>query len=81
MKTKTVVATETRTAKAWYVRYPLDAHAQGPFRYEEKGFVGADTAVNDGKRMFGAFPVEVWPSGETREVPEYEYSLDVPTEE
>ena len=71
--------TEHRWAKAWYVKYPLDAYALGPYRYEEA--VSATQAVEDAKETFGERPAEVWPNGETVEVAEYEYAVDVPEED
>lgn len=67
------MATETRLAKAWYVKYPLDAYALGPYRYDK--FVGADTVSDEALKQFGERPVEVWPTEATEETDEYEYEV------
>lgn len=66
--------TDYRVALAWYVKYPLDAYAIGPYRFED--FVGADTAVAHAAEQFGEPPCEVWPDGPVREVAEYEFEVD-----
>jgi hypothetical protein len=75
----TIKQTDTRLARAWYVKYPLDAHALGPYRYDE--FVAANRAVEDAEASFGEKPVEVWPTGPVEEIAEYEYEVDVPEED
>ena len=76
MELVTLEQTEYRHAKAWHVQYPLDAYALGPYRYNE--FVPAIQAVEDAEEQFGEKPKEVWPDGETVEVEEYKYEVDVP---
>ena len=65
MELVTLEQTEYRHAKAWYVQYPLDAYALGPYRYNE--FVPASQVVEDAEEQFGEKPKEVWPDGETVE--------------
>lgn len=79
MQLVTIKQTDCRLAKAWYVKYPLDAYALGPYRYDE--FVDANTAVESAEASFGEKPTEVWPDGETQEVQEYEYEVSVPEED
>jgi len=79
METVTVKQTEHRLAKAWYVKYPLDAYALGPYRYEE--FASAEQAAEEAESQFGEKPTEVWPEGEEIEVEEYTYEVDVPEED
>jgi len=79
MKLVTVTDTEHRLAKAWYVKYPLDAYALGPYRFDN--MVPATTAIEQALDQFGERPREVWPDGETEEVDEYEIELDVPEED
>ena len=50
-------------AKAWYVKYPLDAYALGPLRFERP--VDAKEAAMRAEELFGGPPTEVWPSGPT----------------
>ena len=70
---------EYRLAKAWYVMYPLDAYALGPFRFREP--VDANEVVEQAETQFGEKPREVWPDGETVEVEEYTYEVSVPEED
>lgn len=79
MQTTTETNTDTRAARAWYVKYPLDAYALGPYRFDE--FVTADIAVERAVEQFGERPVELWPDGPTQDVPEYEYEVDVPIDD
>jgi len=67
---------EHRLAKAWYIQYPLDAHALGPLRFDE--FVSAEVAAAQAEEQFGERPKELWPEGEEQEVAEYAYTVDVP---
>ncbi len=60
-------------ARRWYVKYPLDAYALGP--YEFKNPVTADVAVEEAKNQFGELPAEVWPDGPTVSTDEYEYEV------
>jgi hypothetical protein len=78
VKLETITATEHRTSDAWYVMYPLDAYAMGPYRFEEP--VTADVVVGRAQEQFGERPCSLWPDGPTEEVNEYEYELDVPGE-
>ena len=66
-------ATDNRAARAWYVKYPLDAYALGPYRYN-KPMTAADVA-EEAKEQFGEYPGEIWPVGATEEVDEYEYAV------
>jgi hypothetical protein len=47
MTAATEKQTDNRLAKAWYILYPLDAYAIGPYRYRQ--FVSAERAVEDAK--------------------------------
>ena len=78
MKLKTETCLEYRLAKAWYVKYPLDACAMGPLWYTK--FVGADRASDDALGLFGERPKEIWPAGPVEEVEPYGYELDCPKE-
>ena len=71
MKTRT--DTEYRQAEAWYVMYPLDAYALGPYRFDEP--VTADVAIERATEQFGEPPASIWPDGPVEEVPEYEIEL------
>jgi hypothetical protein len=64
---------EHRLARAWYVKYPLDAYALGPSRFDTP--VSAGRAAEEARDAFGEFPYEVWPSGPVEEVEEYEYQV------
>ena len=79
MQLVTVKQTEHRLAKAWYVMYPLDAYALGPFRFEQP--VAAHEAVALAEAQFGEKPKEVWPDGQEVEVDEYAYEVSVPEED
>ncbi len=79
MKLVTVNQTEHRLAKAWYVKYPLDAYALGPYCYED--FVPAGRAIEDAEEQFGEKPGELWPEGEEVEVAEYRFETSVPAED
>ena len=70
---KDVKATEDRLASAWYVLYPLDAYAIGPYRFKEP--VCAETVVERAEEQFGEKPIELWPTGPVEEVDEYEFTL------
>ena len=70
----TVSRTEHRLAEAWYVKYPLDTHALGPYRFEH--VVSAIEAIAEAQSQFGERPAEVWPDGPVTEVPEYNIQLD-----
>ena len=70
----TVKSTEHRLAKAWYVKYQLDAYALGPYRYSEP--TPATTAIEQAEKGFGEKPAEVWPDGKVVEVEEYEIELN-----
>ncbi len=80
MKLNTITTTEHRLAKAWYVKYPLDAYALGPYRFDEPA--KATEAIELALSAFGERPCEVWPTGDAdgdvEEVEEYEIQLDVP---
>ena len=78
MKTETITATEYRIARAWYVKYPLDAYALGPYRFEEP--VSAVEVVELAEEQFGAKPSSLWPDGPSEEVAEYEFEIDTPVE-
>jgi len=65
--------TDCRESCAWYVRYPDDSQAMGPFRYNER--VKADRVSDDATKWFGGRPSEVWPDGKVEFVPEYEYEV------
>lgn len=75
MTLETITEKDDREARAWYVKYPLDAYALGPYRYDES--VTAATASEEALEQFGERPAEIWPEGETSQVDEYEYQLDV----
>ena len=79
MQLVTVTSTDYRLAKAWYVKYPLDAYALGPMRFEKpvSAFVVSETA----QIQFGERPNQIWPDGQVEEVDEYEFELDVPDDE
>ena len=79
MQLVTVKQTEHRLAKAWYVMYPLDAYALGPFRFKEP--VDANEAVEQAEAHFGEKPKGVWPDGQEVEVDEYAYEVSVPEED
>jgi len=72
--------TETRigsvAARAWWIKYPLDAYALGPYRYDEP--VTADVASDQAKEQFGERPNQIWSEGPTVDVDEYEYLVDEP---
>ena len=72
-KTRFSSMTEHRLAFAWYIKYPLDAYALGPMRYEDP--VGADRVIEDATEQFGEAPAAIWPTGHTEEVEEYEIEL------
>ena len=78
MKLQTIKSTEHRLAKAWYVKYPLDAYAMGPYRFNTP--VLATKAIEIALEQFGERPNQVWPDGKTEEVDEYEIELDEPEE-
>ena len=63
----------TTLAKAWYVIYPLDPYALGPYRYED--FVPATRAVEDATAAFGEAPSGAWSDGPVKTVEEYEVEL------
>jgi hypothetical protein len=65
--------TDDRAAWAWYILYPLDAYALGPYRFREP--VTADVAVAQAEEQFGELPSNVWPDGRTVEVDEYSYEV------
>jgi hypothetical protein len=75
MPLKTMTSTEHREACAWYVLYPLDAYAMGPYRYPEP--VTADVVIEQALNQFGERPYEVWPDGPCEEVEEYDIQLDI----
>jgi hypothetical protein len=79
MTATTEKQTDNRLAKAWYVLYPLDAHAIGPYGYRQ--FVSAERAVEDAKATFGEYPCEVWPDGPTEETEEYDYPVAISDDE
>lgn len=79
MQLKTVVETEHREAWAWYIKYPLDAYALGPYRYDNP--VSADEVSEEALEQFGERPAEIWPDGPTHELDEYEYQVDVPEDD
>lgn len=73
-----VKSTEHRLARAWYVKYPLDAYALGPLGFFEP--VKATCAIALAREQFGERPCEVWPadrSADITEVEEYEIELEV----
>jgi len=76
MKLQTITNNEYRLAKAWYVKYPLDAYALGPYRFEDP--VPATEVIEMVLKQFGERPTEIWPNGTVEEVEEYEIQLDVP---
>ena len=76
MKLTTTTSTENQLAKAWYVKYPLDPFALGPYRFEE--FVPATDAIEIALGQFDERPCAVWPEGKVEEVDEYEIELDLP---
>lgn len=78
MKTETITETEERVARAWYVMYPLNAYAIGPYRFEHP--VSAVEVVERAEEQFGEKPANVWPDGPTEEVEEYEFELEIPGE-
>ena len=63
--------TSTTSARAWYVKYPLDAFAMGPYRYDEP--VTADVPSDQALEQFGERPGDIWADGSTVDVDEYEY--------
>lgn len=72
----TVKSTDNQVAAAWFVKYPLDFHALGPYRFDR--LVPATIAIERALGQFGERPCEVWPSGYAEEVVEYEIELDEP---
>jgi len=64
---KWILVEETGTvyAREWYVQYPLDAYAMGPYEFDD--YVGADEAAETAKKQFGEYPAEVWPEGDSIE--------------
>lgn len=65
--------TDNREAKAWYIKYPLDAYALGPYRYDRPKTAAEISELAFGQ--FGEYPSEIWPEGATKEVDEYEYTV------
>lgn len=74
-----VTCTEHRLARAWYIKYPVDAYALGPYRYDKP--VSADVASYQALQQFGERPSAIWPDGPTEEVGEYEYPVYDPDAE
>jgi len=74
MRLVTVEDTEHRLARAWYVKYPLDFYAIGPYRYLDP--VDANVPINQALEQFGERPSEVWPDGKVEEVEEYDILFD-----
>lgn len=72
----TTECTEHRIARAWYVLYPLDAYAIGPYRYREP--VEAGVVVEQALKQFGERPYQIWPDGPVEEVEPYTFELDLP---
>ena len=79
MNLQTVVRAENRLARAWYVKYPLDAYALGPYRFDKP--VPATVVISKALESFGERPQEVWPTGPVEEVDEYEIELDMPLDD
>lgn len=69
---------ENRISFAWFVMYPNDAYAMGPYRYDE--MVPANVPVEEAFDTFGAYPSQLWPEGKTEEIAEYEYHITVPSD-
>jgi hypothetical protein len=67
------IETDNRVCAVWYIKYRLDGYALGPLRYDNP--VQADRVSNDAVKQFGERPAEIWPTGRTEEVPEYEYEV------
>lgn len=67
------VETDSRACEAWYIKYPLDAYALGPIRYNSP--VQADRVSDEALNHYGERPKEIWPEGRTVDVPEYEYEV------
>lgn len=71
--------TSSTAAKAWYISYPSDAYALGPYRFGE--LVTADIISDMALSQFGERPAEIWAAFEgpnsSREVEEYEYEVSV----
>ena len=76
MDLTTITRQDDRLSYAWYVKYPLDAYALGPYRFDHP--VPATDAVELALEGFGERPNQVWPDGRVIETDEYEYELDVP---
>ena len=70
---KTRQETDTRLARAWYIQYPLDAFALGPYRYDRPKT--AFEVAEEAHQQFGEYPAEIWPEGMVEETEEYEYTL------
>ena len=79
MKLVDIEQKDDRIARAWYVMYPNDAYALGPYRYNS--LVPASRAVEDAECGFGEKPRDVWPEGEIEDVDEYSYTVSVPEED
>lgn len=75
---ETITETSATAARAWYVMYPLDAYALGPYRFNEP--VTADVVSDRAMEQFGERPCQIWPEGPTLDVDEYEYEVDIPEE-
>ena len=60
-------------SRAWYAKYPLDAYALGPARFDT--YVSAAYAAQQFEDTFGKLPAEMWTSGSAVDVPRYEVEL------
>ena len=56
---------DPRLCRRWYVKYPLDAYALGPYQFDE--MVGSDKVIEVATKQFGEPPTEVWPDGPTED--------------
>ena len=79
MELVTTTAQEHRLARAWYVKYPLDAYALGPYRFDKP--TSAADVSEIAHKQFGERPREIWPDGQCEEVEPYDYELDVPEDD
>lgn len=71
-----VIVRQSCLAQAWFVKYPLDAYALGPYRYDK--YVSAAIAAGQAKESFGEYPADVWPDGQIKSCEEYDVILRDP---
>ena len=70
-----ITTTSCCKSDAWYVIFPLDAYALGPYRFDE--LISAKQLVEEVEEQFGEKPSNVWPTGPnpSEEIEEYEFEL------